>query len=138
MSVVIEEVEVRADGRGFVFEAGVHGDLAFAGNLHVVVNESGAVRGDHFHRHTEEVLIVAGPSFVRLREEGAVRDVQVPEGRILRFRIPAGVSHAVRNTGSRRAVLLVFQMGSRGAGGLDGLPDLLLGPVASPTEPISP
>ena len=138
MSVVIEEVEVRADGRGFVFEAGVHGDLAFAEKLHVVVNESGAVRGDHFHRHTDEVLIVAGPSFVRLREEGAVRDVQIPEGRILRFRIPSGVSHAVRNTGTHRGVLLVFQTGSRDAAGVDVLPDLLLGPADAPAEPISP
>jgi quercetin dioxygenase-like cupin family protein len=51
---------------------------------------------------------VVGPCLVRLREAGALRDVEVPAGEVWRFTIPPGVAHAYRNTGSGPMMLISF------------------------------
>jgi quercetin dioxygenase-like cupin family protein len=51
---------------------------------------------------------VVGPCLIRLKEEGRVRDIEVPAGEILRLTIPPGVVHAFRNTGDSAMVLVSF------------------------------
>jgi mannose-6-phosphate isomerase-like protein (cupin superfamily) len=55
-----------------------------------------------------EMTTVVGPCLVRLKEAGAVRDIEVPAGEIWRFTIPPGVVHAYRNTGSMPMVMVSF------------------------------
>ena len=55
--------------------------------------------GDH-HR--------GGPLSVRLKESGAIRNVEVPAGETWRFTIPPGVVHPYRNTGEGLMVLVSF------------------------------
>ena len=109
--VTVEVVRCSRDARGCVFEPIGVDLIAAQKNVHLAVTEPGAVRGNHYHRHGDEIAIVAGPALIRLREEGTVRDVQVPDGEIHRFTIPARVSHAFKNTGTRPMVLVAFSSG---------------------------
>ncbi len=45
---------------------------------------------------------------VRLKEDGVIRDLEVPSGEIWRLTIPPGVVHAFRNTGEAVMVLVSF------------------------------
>ncbi len=51
---------------------------------------------------------MVGPCLIRLKEEGAIRDIEVPRGEIVRLRIPPGVVHAFCNTGDSAMVLVSF------------------------------
>jgi dTDP-4-dehydrorhamnose 3,5-epimerase-like enzyme len=106
--VTVEAVRCSRDARGFVFEPIGAGLIAGQRNVHVAGTEPGAVRGNHYHRDSDELAIVPGPALVRFREAGQLRDVQVPEGEIHRFTIPAHVSHAFKNTGTKPMILVAF------------------------------
>jgi dTDP-4-dehydrorhamnose 3,5-epimerase-like enzyme len=96
------------DARGLLFEPLDAAGLASQRNTHVVITAPGFVRGNHRHESGTEVAVVVGPALVRLREEGALRDVQVPAGQAWRFTIPAGVSHAYRGHGPGPMLMVAF------------------------------
>ncbi len=106
--MTVESLPVHRDARGGVFEP--LAPAAFAGqrNVHVVLTEPGAVRGNHYHDRGTEVLSVMGPALVRTRRGAEVTDTQVPAGEVSRFTIPPGVGHAIRNTGTTPIVLVSF------------------------------
>ena len=124
--VIVELVRCSRDARGCVFEP-IGADLIPAQkNVHLALTEPGAVRGNHYHRHSDEIAIVAGPALIRFREEGAVREAEVPEDEIHRFTIPAGVSHAFKNTGSKTMVLVAFNSAAFRADAPDVVRDELI------------
>ena len=106
--VQVVRLKVHADARGCVFEPLEPALLAGWRNVHAVVTEPGAVRGNHRHLRGTEVSTVVGPALVRYREGDAVHDVDVPEGAAWRFHFPPGVAHAFRNTGAPPFVLVSF------------------------------
>jgi dTDP-4-dehydrorhamnose 3,5-epimerase-like enzyme len=106
--VRIEVLVSHKDARGAVFEPLPGDEIADYRNMHVVVSEPGAIRGNHFHVRGTEMTAVAGPTLVRFREGDLVRDVEVPAGEVWRFRFPPGTPHAFRNTGDRVAILASF------------------------------
>jgi len=107
-AVRIDVLACHRDLRGAVFEPLPGDEIADYRNMHVVLSEPGAIRGNHFHVRGTEITTVAGPTLVRFREAGVVRDVVVPAGEVWRFRFPPGVPHAFRNTGERPGVLASF------------------------------
>ena len=106
--VLITRLKAHADARGAVFEPLEPELLSGWRNVHAVITEPGAVRGNHRHLRGTEVSSVSGAALVRYQEDGAVRDVQVPEGEVWRFRFPPGVAHAFRNTGTRAFLIVSF------------------------------
>lgn len=104
----VEVLTVHRDARGWVAEPLAPAALAAQRNVHVVVCEPGATRGNHVHAIGTETLSVEGPALVRTARDGRVRDVEVPEGAVYRFTFPPGVAHAIRNTGTRPVVLVAF------------------------------
>jgi dTDP-4-dehydrorhamnose 3,5-epimerase-like enzyme len=106
--VHIEAVKTHRDARGSLFEPLNDAELAAQRNVHVVITGPNEVRGNHRHASAVETTTVVGPCLVRLKEAGAIRDVEVPEGETWRFTIPPGVAHAYRNTGSGPMVLISF------------------------------
>jgi quercetin dioxygenase-like cupin family protein len=104
----IETLPAFRDARGTLFEPLDDRGLAAQKNVHVVLSEPGAVRGNHSHPGSIEVTAVVGPCLVRLKESDGIRDVAVPAGETWRFTIPPGVVHAYRNTGSSQMVLISF------------------------------
>ena len=105
---IIDEVSFPKDHRGFVIEPLDAERLPQQRNVHVAMTAPGAIRGNHYHEHSSEVSVVIGPALVRLREDGVLRDIQVPEGRAYRFVFPPGVSHAFQNTGASPLFLMAF------------------------------
>jgi dTDP-4-dehydrorhamnose 3,5-epimerase-like enzyme len=106
--VIIENVVFFADARGWVIEPIGEQQIPAQRNTHVALTEPGAIRGNHFHRHCTEVFVMMGPGLVRWRENGELRDVNVPEGKAMRFTVPPGISHAMKNTGNRPMLLMAF------------------------------
>ncbi len=107
-SVIVEQVAFHADARGWVIEPVGQEGLRAARNTHVALTAPGQIRGNHFHHHATEVFVIIGPGLVRWREHGVVQDVNVPEGAALRFTVPPGIPHAMKNTGPRPMVLMAF------------------------------
>ncbi len=106
--VEIQPLKVHADARGAVFEPLEPELLAGWRNVHTVITQPGAVRGNHRHRLGTEITAVLGPALVRYRSADTVSEVQVPAGEAWRFVFPAGVSHAFKNTGKQALVLVSF------------------------------
>jgi dTDP-4-dehydrorhamnose 3,5-epimerase-like enzyme len=108
MRVIVDEIALHRDQRGVVFEPLDEVRLATQRNVHVVLTEPGCIRGNHYHRKGTEVITVYGPALVRLREDAELEERIVAEGQALRFTIPPGISHAVKNTGDRPNLLIAF------------------------------
>jgi dTDP-4-dehydrorhamnose 3,5-epimerase-like enzyme len=107
-SVQVEPVAFHADARGWVIEPLGADQLHVQRNAHVAFTAPGAIRGNHFHHHRKEVFVVVGPGLVRWREGGQVHDVAVPAGQAMRFTVPPGIPHAIKNTGTNPMVLMAF------------------------------
>jgi dTDP-4-dehydrorhamnose 3,5-epimerase-like enzyme len=106
--VEIETLTVHGDPRGVVVEPAEAAMLPAQRNVHLVVTAPGAVRGNHYHERGTEIAVILGPARVRFRENGALRDVEVPAGAAYRFTIPPRVSHAFQNTGTAPMLLVAF------------------------------
>ena len=118
-SALIETIQTHCDARGSLFEPVNDAELAAQRNVHVVLTEPGAVRGNHVHASAVEMTTVVGPCLVRLKEAGEARDVEVPAGETWRFTIPPGVVHAYRNTGDSLMVLVSFSTRAHDPAGTD-------------------
>ena len=105
---LIEPVRTHRDARGGLFEPVDVGHIAGTRNVHVVLTEPGCVRGNHRHIVGTEISVVTGPAQVRLKENGVLRDIEVPAGEVWRFTIPPGVTHAYRNSGAGTMFLIGF------------------------------
>ncbi len=73
-----------------------------------MVSRPGAVRGNHYHVRGTEILVVCGPSLVRIREGEDSRDISIPADTTCRLTIPPGVAHAIQNTGKTDNLLVAF------------------------------
>jgi len=127
-TVRIDLIAGHRDPRGVVFEPLDADEIGEFRNVHVVVTEAGAIRGNHRHILGMEVTTVVGPVLVRFREAGATRDVNVPDGEVWRFHFPPGVAHAFRNTGSRPFFLVSFNTQAHDPAGGDAVRDVLIEP----------
>ena len=107
--VEIRKLVTHSDARGAVFEPLEPALLAGWRNVHAVVTEPGAVRGNHRHlRGTGDHREVLGPAMVRYRAGGQIEERQVPAGEAWRFVFPAGTAHAFKNIGAKPFVLVSF------------------------------
>lgn len=115
----IEPVRTHRDARGALFEPLSDAELAAQRNVHVVLTRPNEVRGNHCHLTAVETTSVVGPCLVRLKEDGEIRDVEVPPGEIWRFTIPPGVVHAYQNTGDALMILVSFSTNLHDPAGTD-------------------
>ena len=122
----VEVIRCSRDARGFLFEPAGPDLLPGQRNVHLAITEPGAIRGNHHHERSVEVTTVVGPALVRLREDGQVRDVSVPDGEAHRFTIPPGVGHAFQNTGSKPMLLVAFSTAAFDPSNPDVVRDLLI------------
>jgi dTDP-4-dehydrorhamnose 3,5-epimerase-like enzyme len=106
--VEIRQLKVHTDARGAVFEPLEPALLSGWRNVHAVVSEPGAGRGNHRHLRGTEITAVLGPALVRYQGGGAVQELSVPAGEAWRFVFPAGTAHAFKNTGTQPFLLVSF------------------------------
>ena len=107
-AVQIRKLKVHADGRGAVFEPLEPALLTGWRNVHTVVSEPGAVRGNHRHVRGTEITAILGPALVRYRAGERIEEMNVPAGEAWRFVFPPGTAHAFKNTGAAPSVLVSF------------------------------
>ena len=112
-AVTIERMRRAEDARGYVFEPLDATGLAAQRNVHVVLTEPGAIRGNHFHDTGTEVTAVSGPARVAIKrvasEQGAGIEMHdIPAGETWRFTFPPRVTHAFMNTGTEPLVIVSF------------------------------
>jgi dTDP-4-dehydrorhamnose 3,5-epimerase-like enzyme len=124
--VIVQSVKTHCDARGSLFEPLSDAELAGQKNVHVVLTQPNEVRGNHVHRTAVETTTVVGPCLIRLKEDGATRDLEVPAGETWRLTIPAGVVHAFRNTGEAMMVLVSFSTNLHDPTGSDTLREQIL------------
>jgi UDP-2-acetamido-2,6-beta-L-arabino-hexul-4-ose reductase len=124
--VAVQSVKTHRDARGCLFEPLTDAELAAQKNVHVVLTQPNEVRGNHVHRTAVETTSVVGPCLIRLKEEGTIRDLEVPPGEIWRLTIPPGVVHAFRNTGEAAMVLVSFSTNLHDPMGSDTLREQIL------------
>jgi len=127
-SVRIDVLTCHRDPRGAVFEPLAADEIATYRNVHVVISEPGAVRGNHRHLLGHEITSVVGPVLVRYREAGIVRDVKVPAGEAWRFAFAPGVAHAFKNIGQNSSILASFNTEEHKQGAPDVVRDVLIEP----------
>ena len=124
--VIVEAVKTHRDARGSLFEPLTDAGLASQKNVHIVLTQPNAVRGNHAHRTAVETTAVMGPCLIRLKEAGTIRDLDVPAGETWRLTIPPGVVHAFRNTGDSMMVLVSFSTNLHDASGSDTVREQIL------------
>jgi dTDP-4-dehydrorhamnose 3,5-epimerase-like enzyme len=112
-------IKAHRDARGVLFEPLNDAELKAQKNVHVVVTQPEQVRGNHSHQTATENTSVLGPCLIRLKEDGVLRDIDVPAGEICRLQIPPGVVHAFRNTGDAAMVMVSFSTNTHDPSGAD-------------------
>ena len=83
----------------------------FQGNLHIVSLKPGAVRGNHYHTHSTEWILVCGGSariLWKTKPEGSVRQSAVNDSEPALFEIAPEIEHAVVNDCEHDVYLFVF------------------------------
>ncbi|MEN3334495.1 MAG: UDP-2-acetamido-2,6-beta-L-arabino-hexul-4-ose reductase [Blastocatellia bacterium] len=108
MRVIIETLNLHSDARGPVVEPLDAAGLAAQKNIHVAISQPGCVRGNHYHQLGTEIITVIGPALARFREGEEISDVPIAANEAVRFTIPPGVSHAIKNTGAQPCVMVAF------------------------------
>ena len=108
MKVNIDQVKTLSDLRGIVFEPIDNHKINSQKNIHIVISEPGAVRGNHYHLRGTETLAVVGPVLIRFKEKDELQDFEVPSGQVYKFTIPPKVAHAIKNIGDKPSVLAAF------------------------------
>ena len=110
------EQKTHTDPRGWVlfpFQAGL--DRRPKGcdpaSLHAARTEPGRIRGNHRHPDSAEWLhVFGGCSTLYWEEDGQVRAAVLEKEYYLIY-IPAGVAHAIKNTGATPSWLIAFREG---------------------------
>jgi dTDP-4-dehydrorhamnose 3,5-epimerase-like enzyme len=108
MSLRATQIHTLRDARGALFEPLDAEGLADKRNVHVVITAPGTVRGNHRHLAGTEVAVLVGPALARFKENGQIRDFEVPGGETWQFVIPPGVVHAYKNPGPEPLVIVAF------------------------------
>lgn len=108
MKVNIDQLKTLPDLRGIVFEPIDKDKINSQENIHVVISEPGAVRGNHYHLRGTETLAVVGPALIRFKENDELHDFEVPSGQVYKFIIPPKVVHAIKNIGDKPSILVAF------------------------------
>ena len=106
--ITIESMTFPTDQRGLVIEPIGPETIPLQQNVHLAVTEPGHIRGNHYHLRGHEIAVVLGPALFRYRDQGEIRDLQIPLGQAYRLRIPPGVAHAFQSPGPAPMVIIAF------------------------------
>ena len=102
------------DERGWVTNPleviGVSGNAL--NNLHIASIQPGCIRGNHYHTHATEWLLIFGGAarfFWRSMEEENIHEEWIKGSAPVLFEIPPGIEHAVINRSENEIFLMAFR-----------------------------
>ncbi|MBN2009777.1 hypothetical protein JW960_10580 [candidate division KSB1 bacterium] len=106
MTIEILPVECTRDNRGERYTAPkeLWKFVGVVDELHMVTLETGTIRGNHFHSHSKEAVIVEADGEWELAWQltgNASPECRIIDAGVYMICFPAGVAHAFRNTSSR-------------------------------------
>lgn len=112
--VQVTDLKKRSDERGWLIEV-LRGDALIPknefGQIFVSVAPPGKVRGNHYHhRKIEWFCVPTGTGLLLLKdlETGEEMNIVMGENDPKTVKITPGVVHAIKNTGNKDMVLLVY------------------------------
>lgn len=123
-----EPMTFPTDARGLVIEPLHAREFPSQKNAHLVLTVPGGIRGNHYHFHGTEIAVVLGPALVRIRDCDGLHDYNLTEGQAYRFVLPAGVPHAMLNTGTSPMVIISFNTEIHDPARPDVVRDVLIEP----------
>ena len=112
--VKVTDLKKKSDERGWLIEV-LRGDALVTekefGQIFVSLAPPGKVRGNHYHRRKIEWFCVpTGTGLLLLKdlETGEEMEIVMGENNLKTVKITPGVVHAIKNTGDKDMVLLVY------------------------------
>ena len=99
-------------------------------NVHLVSIRPGHIRGNHYHEQlTEYALFIAGSGILavldRQSEQRQEISISTSEGPVL-VKLPAGVVHAIKNTGTETLYVLNYSNAQHPSDRLDQVREVIL------------
>ncbi len=109
----VKEIEFYQDGRGWCIRPITDGDIksGIISDIHMVSMKPGAVRGNHYHVHkTENILIIGSTCRVLVVDNNTKEKEEkiVENGDKKLFVISPDVTHAIENIGNEVSYLFCF------------------------------
>ena len=102
------------DERGWVTNplevTGISGNTL--SSLHIASMQPGCIRGNHYHTHATEWLLIFGGAasfYWRSREDDTIHEEEIKGKAPLLFEIPPGVEHAILNRSENEIFLMAFR-----------------------------
>lgn len=81
-------------------------------NLHIASVKPGCIRGNHYHNHATEWLLIFGGAasfYWRSSEEETIHEEKIKGSDPVSFEIPPGIEHAVINRSGKEIFLMAFR-----------------------------
>jgi dTDP-4-dehydrorhamnose 3,5-epimerase-like enzyme len=81
-------------------------------NLHIASVQPGCIRGNHYHIHATEWLLIFGGAanfYWRSSEVGTIHEEEIKGSAPVLFEIPPGIEHAVLNRSEKEIFLMAFR-----------------------------
>ncbi len=113
MNIEVKDLDIKKDDRGWLAEILRPEDVGVKdfGQILVTVANPGQVKGNHYHkRKVEWFCVIEGDMEVHLLDvkTGEHKVVLMGESNPVLLKILPGTSHAIKNTGDKPAVLLIY------------------------------
>jgi len=132
MKIKIDRLNTHSDMRGIVFEPIEKESLYAQKNSHVVISEPDVIRGNHYHLHGTETIVVVGPALLRFKEGDDIYDFEVPPKQVYQFVIPPKVAHAIKNIGEKTNILIAFNTVAHNSEKPDAISEIVMSQYPGP------
>ncbi len=112
--IEISKLDVKTDERGWLTEILRHENLADCkefGQLFITTANVGHVKGNHYHtRKYEWFCAIQGDGifYVENNETGLRDEIPMGENSLICVRVTPGHTHAIKNTGTKPLLFLVY------------------------------
>ena len=122
--IQIKEIEFYQDDRGWCIRPITDDDIknGIISDIHMVSMKPGAIRGNHYHMHkTENILIVGSTCRVLVVDNNTKEKEEkiLENNEKLLFVIPPDITHAIENIGNEVSYLFCFSYVKDGLKGRD-------------------
>ncbi len=128
---ILTPISFASDERGWSIDPVMRGDFPDGDvkNLHLVSILPGHVRGNHYHETlTEYALFIAGDGLLAVldRQTGERQEILIStsDGPAL-VKLPAGIVHAIKNTGVDTLYVLNYSNADHPSEGLDQVREVI-------------